>query len=252
MKFQYKLLMCMILVMAILPFVSATNFGTFKTNTDIQLTQSCTNDTSICDLCNVTTIRIPNGTIPFMNVAMSKQNSLFNYTLTSSYTTLNGIYSISGICQSGQQYSSWAYDLLVTTTGHELTTSNSIIYVVMFIILFFVFIMNMFFINKLPNSNAKDEEGRILSITYLKYLRFTLWFAEWMLFIGITYLASNLAFAYLGEQMFAKALYMIFQISFSLTPVILIIWVCWIFVKIFHDKQFQRMLNRGIFPQGKL
>ena len=252
MKSQYKLLICMILLMAILPLVSAANFGTFKTNTDIPLTQICTNDTSICDLCNVSTIRLPDGTIPLINVAMTKQISLFNYTLASPNTILNGVYSISGFCQSGQQYSSWAYDLLVTTTGYELTTQNSVVYAIMFVILFFVFLMNIFFIGKLPGSNAKDEEGRILSINYLKYLRFTLWFVEWMLFIGITYLASNLAFAYLGEQMFAKALYMIFQISFALTPVILIVWICWIFAKMFHDKQFQRMLNRGIFPQGKL
>ena len=84
------------------------------------------------------------------------------------------------------------------------------------------------------------------------YLRPALWFFEWMLFITLLFLTSNIAFAYLNEQMFANILFALFKITFGITPLILIVWIIWIFVEMFHDKEFQGMLNRGFFPQGKI
>lgn len=140
----------------------------------------------------------------------------------------------------------------VTYTGKNIDTSKSIIYIVLFVVIILTFGMIMFFINKLPSSNQKDEEGKILSVTYLKYLRSPLWFMEYMLFVAILYLSSNLAFSYLYETLFAQILFVLFKISFGLAPVIVIVWIIWIYAKMFQDKQFQDMINRGIFPQGKL
>jgi ABC-type multidrug transport system permease subunit len=140
----------------------------------------------------------------------------------------------------------------VTYTGEKIDTSQSILYIPLFAMIIFTFIMILFFINKLPSSNQRDEEGKILSVTYLKYLRSPLWFFEYMLFVAILYLSSNLAFAYLYETLFAQILFVLFRISFGLAPVIVIVWIIWIYAKMFQDKQFQDMINRGIFPQGKL
>jgi hypothetical protein len=142
--------------------------------------------------------------------------------------------------------------LRVTYNGEEISTAHSVLYGSLFFIFIFFMISLVFLITKLPESNTKDEEGRILSISYLKYLRPALWFVEWMLFIAILYLSSNIAFAYLGEQLFANILFTLFKITFGFTPVIVVIWFVWMFVKMFHDKQLQNMINRGIFPQGKL
>lgn len=139
-----------------------------------------------------------------------------------------------------------------TYTGKELETSTAILYLSLFVILIGFMLILFFIINKLPDSNERDEEGKILSISYLKYLRTTLWFVEWMLVVTIMYLASNLAFAFAGEELFAKILFALFSISFGITPVIVIVWLIWMFVSFFHDREFQNMLNKGIFPQGRL
>jgi len=110
----------------------------------------------------------------------------------------------------------------------------------------------LFGISHLPSRNQQDEEGRILSVTYLKYFRPVLWFLEWMLFIAMLYLSSNLAFAYLNEELFANILFTLFKVSLGVTPIIVIVWIIMIYVQMFHDRQFQQMLNRGIFPQGRL
>ena len=140
----------------------------------------------------------------------------------------------------------------VTPSGFIFSESQSILYICLFFVLFSVFMITLFVIDKLPKYNQQDEEGRILSVSYLKYFRPVLWFLEWMLFVGSLYISSNLAFAYLNEQLFAKVLFTLFKITFGITPIIVIVWMTWIFVNMFHDKQFQQMLNRGIFPEGKL
>jgi hypothetical protein len=104
----------------------------------------------------------------------------------------------------------------------------------------------------LPNSNQRDEEGKILSVVYLKYLRLPLWLFAYFLFTGIVFLSSNLAYAFLGEQMFAKILFAIYTILLSLSPLIVIVLLVSFFVRLYHDKQFQKMLNRGMFPGGRL
>ena len=73
-----------------------------------------------------------------------------------------------------------------------------------------------------------------------------------MLFIGITYMFSNLGFAFLEEEMFSQTLFMIFKICLGLTPVIITVWFIWMIVSMFHDKEFQNMLNRGMIPGGDL
>jgi hypothetical protein len=74
----------------------------------------------------------------------------------------------------------------------------------------------------------------------------------YFLFIAITFIASNIAFAFLEEELLAQTLFVIYRISFGIAPLVIIVWMVWIFVSMFHDKQFQKMLNRGIFPQGNL
>jgi hypothetical protein len=115
-----------------------------------------------------------------------------------------------------------------------------------------IFFLNFIGMGYLPARNQVDEDGRILSITYLKYFRNVLVMTGYFLFIAIMYISSNLAFAFLEETLVANVLFMIFRVSFGLAPIVVVVWLVWIFVSMFHDKQFQKMLNRGIFPQGRL
>jgi len=137
-------------------------------------------------------------------------------------------------------------------SGKEISTAQSILYgFFVFIIIFFMF--SLFFImDRFPKSNERDEEGRILSISYLKYTRPVILFTEWMLLVGVLYITSNLAFSYLYDTLLAKVLFVLFRITFGITPLIVILWLVWIFVKMYHDAQFQKMIKRGIYPSRRL
>lgn len=134
----------------------------------------------------------------------------------------------------------------VTSTGDELDIPTSITYASYFGILFVLFGLVLFMISKLPSDNDRDEDGTILAISNLKYLRKTLWLFEWMLVIAIMFLASNLGFAYLGETLFADFFFAIFYIMLALTPLVVILMVMWMIVQIIQDKRMRKLWERGM------
>ena len=231
-----------LLVLFLIAFCLGLVSGTPSINTQYNLTVSCENFN--CANLNVT-ILYPNSTIFINNQQMDNNVYYAKYSFTPSVKGEYVYYLF-----DGGNYSDGKIE--VTYTGKTINSAQAILYSAFFFILVFVFIMVIFGIQQLPSDNERDEEGKILSITYLKYLRNVLWFFEWMLFIGILYISSSLAFAYLHEELFAQILFTFFRISFGITPIIVIVWMIWIFVRMFHDKQMQQVLNRGMFPQGRL
>jgi len=140
----------------------------------------------------------------------------------------------------------------ITYTGFGLDTSQAILYGFFLTLLVLIFLASIVGMGFLPAKNSRDEEGRILSINYLKYFRNVLMMVAYFLFIGINYIVSNIAYAFLNEKLIADTFFMIFRVSFGLAPLVVIVWMIWIFVSMFHDKQFQKMLNRGMFPGGTI
>lgn len=148
----------------------------------------------------------------------------------------------------GQKYSI----LEVNPSGRTIETPHTILYMSFLGLLILVFFLNFYGMSFLPAGNQKDEEGKLMSITYLKYFRNVLWMTGYFLFIGIMYISSNLAFYFLLEELVAKTLFMIFRVSLLFSPVVVIIWIIWMLASMFHDKEMQKMLNRGMFPGGNV
>ena len=240
-----KILLTIILGIFLLAGASAIDTqGIGKEGQNFTLVQICDDATYI----NLSTIQKPDRSVVIVNENMvSTGSGAFQYNLTG---LTSGRYDLTGISDGCEK--TFATYIEITYSGVELKQSQSTMYIPLFLFLIFVFIITILGINQLPSSNEKDEEGKILSISYLKYLRPIGWFFLWMLFISMLFLSSNIAFASLGEQLFANILFVLFKICFALTPLIVIVWMIWIYRQMFHDKQMQNMLNRGIFPQGKL
>ena len=217
--------------------------GTFKVNESVNLIQIC----GTCTTNNITTVLYPNSTVAIVNVEMTENNSYYNYTLNGSIVDVTGTWVVNGEGDLDGIITAWSYTFDVTYGGKQLDSAQAILYGFLFLILILFFIGVGFGISKLPPRNEPDPEGRIMSISYLKYFRSTLWFVEWMLVIAVMYLSSNLAFQFLQETLFADILFMVFNIMLAITPIIVIVWFLWFFVKIKEDKQLKRMLERGLF-----
>jgi len=243
-----KLFSILIISLFLISFISAGSevILTGKKGELITLPQECNS----CTFVKLSSIQYPNMTKEYINEDMIKNESSYYYIFNK--TDSLGIYNYCGYGDVDGTNTTFCYDFTITYLGKQLTTEKAIIYFIFLILFVLIFIGTFIFIGFLPDKNERDEEGKILSINYLKYFRNVLYMFEWMLFIAILYLFSNLGFAFLEEELFSKFLFIIFQICFGLTPLIVIVWLIWIIVLMFHDKEFQNMLNRGIFPQGKL
>jgi len=237
-----------LLFISILSFVSSF---TYKQSTELDFKETCTRNGVICNstsLCNVS-IKYPDNSYLVENGVMTnKNNGDFNYTLNSSQMSSIGTYNWDMYCCQATDCGEGHGAFEVNPIGVDLTTSKSIIYIILFAILIFFFIIILFGIFKIPDNNEKDFDGNIISIGKLKYLKSALLFIDWMILIAIFYISSNLSFAYLGETLFAKTLFMFFRICFLMTPLIIILWFIWIFVQIVQDKNMKRLISKGIFP----
>jgi len=243
-----KFLSVLIISLFLLSFISAGSevILTGKKGETITLPQECNS----CTFVKLSSIQYPNMSKDYINENMTKNESSYYYLFNK--TDSLGVYNYCGYGDVDGTNTTYCYDFTVTYLGKQLTTEKAMIYFIFLILFVLIFIGTFIFIGFLPSKNEKDEDGQILSISYLKYFRNVLYMFEWMLFIGILYMFSNLGFAFLEEELFSQTLFMLFKVSFGLTPVIVTVWMIWIIVSMFHDKEFQNMLNRGMFPQGTI
>lgn len=221
---------------------SSIELKPIKTNQCIELQQTCSN----CTYVNVSSITYPNSTILYLNVGMTKTGTKYNYTFCDTKPLGNYVYSVYGDKNGVLTTEEGTFE--VTYTGDTLTTQKSILYIGLLALLIFFFILTIWFSSRLPSSEEHNENGELVSINNLKYLGSVLLFVGWMILIAIFYVTSNLAFAYLGETLFAKILFMIYQICFKLTLPLIFIWFIWIFYQIFQDKKLKGMISKGIYP----
>lgn len=225
----------------------------YKVGDEINLILTCSIDNAIpsSEATMNLTIAYPNGTLFLNSVeATALGSGVFNYTTT---FPEKGTYYPTLLCVDGTNSNSDSdgrYE--VTYIGKTLDEGKAVLYIGFLTLLILIFFLNFYGMGFLPKRNSMDEEGRIFSINYLKYFRNVLWMSGYFFFIAITFIASNIAFAFLEEALIAQTLFIIYRVSFGFAPVIIIVWIIWTFVSLYHDKQFQKMLNRGMFPQGNI
>lgn len=222
-------------------FLSFVSAQTYAQDSAVDIKVSCLNVN--CSVQVSITIEYPNSSIAIDNQSMNASTGFMNYTFSD--TNTQGIYKY--YTDNG-----FSDSFTVNYRGDSISSAQGVLYISLFLVLIFFFVIVILGINQLPRSNQQDEEGRILSITYLKYFRPVGWMFEYILVVAILYLSSNLAFAYLNEQLFANILFVLFRLSLMAAPIVVTLWIIWIFVQMFHDRQLQNLLNRGFFPQGKL
>jgi magnesium-transporting ATPase (P-type) len=136
-----KLILLLMLTILIIPFIYAEsdNLGTFKINDCINLKQTCSN----CSYVNITSVVYPNSTQVIGEVRMTKLGTEYNYTFCLS--SLIGKYTVNGKGDPDGVTEIFVYDFEVTSSGYEL--SNSQTWVIFFVIgiifvaalLFFIF-----------------------------------------------------------------------------------------------------------------
>lgn len=234
-----KLILFILFGIFMISLVNAS-LGIFKQNECINI-KTILNSTSV----NISTINYPNSTLAISNQVMSKIGQTFNYTFCNTSTL--GIYIYDYFDNLGNVY---VNDFTITYTGKELTSEQTYIYIVSLIILIILILGISFIINKLPSRDSVNDKGLIIDINKLKYLRNFFWIIIWGLCMAIIFIISNLAIAYIQDNMIGKFFFVIYQIMFWTTIIGVPIYFIFIFVKIYQDAEMQKLINRGVDIRG--
>lgn len=233
-------LLGLILVMMFVPMISAIdNLGTFKKDSNIQLFQSC--DT--CTYVNLSSVKLPNGTILLYNTATTKSGT--TYTIDFSETTLQGDYSYEVCGDKDGTFTCEIIDFSINYNGEETSTPQGIIYAVLMGLLVILFFISIYGVSVLPSKDERTDDGLIVDAGNLKHLRKVVMFVSYALLMGIFYIASNIGFVVLTNEMFGKVMFTIFQVMYRMLLPVIVLTLIWIFVSMYQDKEMKKMIERG-------
>ncbi len=223
-------------------FASAAQqtLGTFKQGECIQLIQTHGN-TSYNNISFV--YQTNSATLHNISDEMTKVGTFYNYTFCN--TSLLGEYIVNGFGDPNGVKTSWIYNFFITGTGFEFTQPRALLSLGLFGLLVLLFVVNVGVIPMLPKDDNMDDEGNLVSINKLKYVRPILWVSAWFLLISILFAGSNLALAYMGTTLLGSILFKIYQVLFALSTPMVVIWFVFIFYNIFQDKKMKEYTERG-------
>ncbi len=243
----------MLFVVLLIGIVSAE---TFQQNIEVDFKKSCTNSTGmICSpsaYCNMT-IKYPNSTASINDLRMTNNNNgIFNITIPSSNVEILGDYNWDMFCCDNADCGEAHGIFKITKSGGEISQEKAIVYIAMIALLVIIFLLCLAGVGWLPDSNAQDEDGMILSINKLKYVRSILYAVAYALLIGIIFLASNVSYLFLETPMMGNFLFMVYRVMMYLAFPMVVVWFIFIFVKMYNDKEIKNMLDKGIPVEGKI
>lgn len=129
-----KIMITMLTLLLFTSLVSAASIGPFEFNKNVELYQTCDD----CTYCNFTSIKYPNSTAILRNIAATRDNSYYYYTLDKSNISVLGEYTYCYECGDGTDTATGCIDFEVTTDGRDssLSTGLAIILCTIILVLF--------------------------------------------------------------------------------------------------------------------
>lgn len=231
----------------LISFTSAESIGEFQLDIDdVEIYQTCNN----CTGCNFTRVMGPNNQSILSNIEANVDGDYYYFNIQKENFTVNGEHRYGYSCGNAVEKETGFNTFTITYSGGDLTQEMAMVYGISLAVLLFIFILTLFFISKLPNKNSMDDSGVILQISMLKHLRTVMWGVAWTIILAMTFITSNMSLAYLPNAMVGNLFFAIYQVMFWMTIVMIPLMFIWIFTGIFRDKEFKRMIERGVELRG--
>ncbi len=182
MKKNYKVI-TLILALLLVPLISAASDDLlFATNKQYDLKIPCINNGTYCSAvaeCNVT-IAYPDGNLLRDNAVMTNQGAFHNLTIPFNENNQSGSYPSTAICCDGVNCGEDSFTIQITNSGTILETSESLIFILLTTAFFIFFLLSFYFALATPYGNEVSDNGMVLKVTKLKYVK--------LFFIMLTYI----------------------------------------------------------------
>jgi len=241
-KFTNKILLALFISIFLISFISAEqqSLGTFNLNERINVIQICSN----CSYVNISSILYPNSSQALGESGMTKLGT--KYSLFYENTSTFGTYIVNGHGDIDGTDTVWSYTFFIAPQ-YQITTAVSLFYVGVLGVLCFLFVLSILFIGILPSQDPIGNDGNIMSINNLKYLKYPIAGLAWGILVIISFVIFNFAEGYINEALLVSTFRMIFQ--FLMISAMIGVPVIFFFMvtKFMQDQVIKRMIERNIF-----
>lgn len=232
--------MFLLIGMFLISLASASEcWGTFKQDTNIQLIQKCPS----CSYVNLTSITYPNGTI-FLNEVMEKTGINFNYTLPDASQLGKISYGTIGDKNGASPPDYEDLCIEITKTGKTLDTPESLTYFILAFGVLLLFSLSFYFMISTPYGNEVNNNGAVIQVSKLKYVKLALILLTWVLFTWFLNILIGLSDNFVSLTMYYGFFGFIFEVMnrLALPLGIFIIVLC--FFEIIRDTNIQKAISK--------
>lgn len=243
-----KILMFVILGVFLISFTSALNCWTEeKQNNDILLLQKC----PTCSYVNITFINYPNGTV-LMNNEMTQNGTNFYFDLPDSSQLGKVSYGTIGDKNGASPPEEETICILITPTGRTIDNSEAIIYLILAFGVLLLFSISAYFTIVTPYSNKLDENGAVIQVSKLKYVKLGLILLSWVLLTWFLNILIGLADNFVSLTMYYGFFGFVFDIMNRLAYPVGIFILILSFFEIIKDANIQEAISKFGSSKGNV
>ena len=217
-------------------FVSALDdYGVKQVDEQFTFCQVC-QDATYITLSSIETPDTTEGIYENMT-SMGAGEYCYNYT-----PQKLGRYDFRGVSDGCEK--TFATYMDITYTGKDLTMEETTMYLGVLVFLVLILIYLLYLYPKLPK-HQRNDDGYVINISNLSYLRpVTLGFM-WILILSITYIVANISVAYITAGFLGSFIFGIWTIMMYSNFIILPLWVVYIIHDLIKTAQIKEFLERG-------
>ena len=228
-----------IMFIAVLGLTSAlVDQGTVIQGQNFTFTQTCNDATYI----TLSTMQFPNRAVQLINTNMTSLGSgAYQYNITN--TNAIGRHDLTGISDGCEQ--TFATSFVVTPTGIEFSTSSSISYGFLLLILVLIDFLFFYIISSLDIANFRNDENEIVQINLKKYVKIVLIGLAYGLILLTLSLMETLALSLGVVTQFSGIIGGIFNILLRLAWPWTVIIIIWIGLTIYNDSNVMKTIKEN-------
>lgn len=243
-----KVIYLLLFVFLLLPVVNA-DIDKYRQDTTIPFVhiirlQGAADDNIVANI----TITDPNEKIlvGFQPMTYNSVNKTFNYTLPASQTQTLGIYQRCITSAGGGLNDTTCFDFEITPTGSQFSTAQSIIYGLALILGLFLFSLSLYGAIIIPWRNTTSEDGFVIGMNQLKYVKLFLWFVSYMFLIWVAFFIWNITYGFLNFGVAANFFRGVFYFLLSGVLPIFVMFIIITIVRFLDDRKLSKALKRGL------
>lgn len=253
MKMNKKILILILAMIFLFPIVVSVGDSVIETgirftgqqNKVLSIHDTCTVDGFVCGptfTCEFTILN-PDQSILVNNVSTTKVIELYTYNLSSDQTEDIGKYRVTSYCSNVTDAGRLIFFYEITPSGFSQTTSSSISSFIIMLVMFGIIILICYFIIALPYQNIRNEEGTVIAINKLKYVR--------LILIGFLYptvvitlnLMNGIAVNFIYLSMFSGTIGFLFEVLIRLIWPFSVIMVMLFIYLMVRDTNFRKLMK---------